>query len=297
MSLFTKRITAVVTAGALLTAGMAQPAVAREQAGNVIEVVGTSAGFTMRDSNSAGQVTFTVSSSHPQGGLFALWTLRPTATLDDALPYAKMGLSDTRSESIAGGRGLQQRVEVLGGAAVLPGQPVSFTAQLRPGTYYLVNYQDFREGGVPQAAARLHTLTITNRYSPAPPPLAHATAVFTLANGKAAYWMPTQLRRGQPLRMINATPQLSEAVFMPVRPGTTQEQMRQFFAAADKEEWDVDVPFTGGPVGLPALSPNHTTIIQTALQPGLYALVTWYPDFRTGRMLAAEGKFELVTIV
>lgn len=294
---------ATATVAAVAAIAMAQPVVAQQRpahptpsAGNVIEVIGTSTGFTMRGSHPAGFVTFEVSTSHPDGGLFALWRLRPTASLDEALRYAMMGLSDTRSESVEGGRGLQQQADVLGGAAVLPGQPVAFTSLLLPGSYYLVNYQDLREGGVAQAAERLHALTITDRHSPAPPPSASATAIFTLAGGRASYRMPTELRSGQPLRLVNAMPQLSEAVFMPVRPGTTREQLREFFAAADREDWDVDPPFTGGPVGAPALSPGHTTIIEAALPPGPYALVTWYPDFDSGRMLAAEGQFKLVTI-
>lgn len=295
-----RTVTAVVAAGAGMAA--AQPAFAQDRAtgqttpaSDVVDVVGTSAGFTMPSSHRAGFVTFDVRSTHPQGGLFALWRLRAGTALDDALRYALMGLSDTRSESIEGGRGIQQRVDILGGAAVLPGERVSFTSLLLPGTYHLVNYQDLREGGVPRAAERLHTLTVTKQYS-ATPPVASATAVFTLTAGRAAYRMPTQLRGGQPLLMVNAMPQLTEAVFMPVLPGTTHEQMREFFAAADREDWDVPVPIIGGPVGLPALSPGRATIIRTSLRPGPYALVTWYPDFDTGRMLAAEGQFELVTI-
>jgi hypothetical protein len=296
-----QRITVAVGAGVVMAS--APPAVARERtthptppAGNVIDVVGTSTGFTMPERHSAGFVTFDVSTTHAQGGLFALWKLGPATTLGEALRYALMGLSDTRSESIQGGRALQQHADILGAAAVLPGQPVSFTSLLSPSTYYFVTYQDLREGGVSQAAQRLRRLSITSHYSAARPPVASATAVFTLAGRRAAYRMPTRLPGGRPLRMVNAMPQLTEAVFMPVRPDTTREQLRRFFAAADQEDWSVEPPFIGGPVGLPALSPNRTTLIEPALRPGLYALVTWYPDFNTGRMLAAEGQFELVTI-
>lgn len=295
-----QRVTVVAAAGAVLAS--ARPATARERttrptppAGDV-DVAGTSGGFTMPERHPAGFVTFDVSTTHPQGGLFALWKLRPAATLDETLRHALMGLSDSRQESIQGGQAVQRRADVLGGAAVLPGQPVSFTALLQPGTYHLVNYQDLREGGVPQAAARLHALTITKHYSAARPPAASATAVFTLAGGHAAYRMPTRLHSGQPVHMVNAMPQLTEAVFMPVRPGTTHEQLRLFFAAADREDWSVEPPFIGGPVGLPALSPNRATIVEPTLPPGLYALVTWYPDFDSGRMLAAEGQFALITI-
>jgi hypothetical protein len=33
-----------------------------------------------------------------------------------------------------------------------------------------------------------------------------------------------------------------------------------------------------------------------SLQPGQYALLTWYPNFDNGTMLAAQGQFALVTI-
>ena len=50
------------------------------------------------------------------------------------------------------------------------------------------------------------------------------------------------------------------------------------------------------PRWLPALSPGHTTILEVSLQPGQYALVTWYPNLDNGTMLAAQGQFALVTI-
>lgn len=53
----------------------------------------------------------------------------------------------------------------------------------------------------------------------------------------------------------------------------------------------------GGPVGVPALSPGHTTTLGLTPPPGRYALVTWYPNFRDGNMLAAPGQFGLVTVV
>lgn len=289
---------AVVMAGAVTAAAQSAlaetPSTARAGA---IEVVGTSAGHTMADSHPAGFVTFRVRSDHAAGGLFALWRLRPGATVYESLEYAMMGLSEySRSEAVEGGRGLQERVEILGGAAVLPGQPVTFTSLLRPGTYYVVNYQDLREGGVPQAAERVRALTITNRWEASPPQPTSATAVFTLSDGVAGYQMPTELASGQPVHMVNDMPQLTEAMFMPVHPGTTREQLHAFFTAIDRSDWSVPSPFIGGPVGLPALSPEQNTIVEVSLQPGLYALVTWYPNFEDGTMLAAQGQFALVTV-
>jgi hypothetical protein len=67
---------------------------------------------------------------------------------------------------------------------VLPGQPVSFTSLLLPGTYHLVNYQDLWDGGVPQAAVRARALIITSQWSGSCPPPASTTSVFTTEAGR-----------------------------------------------------------------------------------------------------------------
>lgn len=288
-------VLAVQPAGAgTLAAQPGAPARAVPAAG-VIRVVGTSAGFTAPDRHPAGQVTFEVSTSHPEGGLFSLLKLRPGVALDDLLGDLMSGLSEDRAEAVAGGRAVQAKATLLGGAAVLPGQPISFTRLLTPGTYHLVNYRDLIEGGVEQAAERLGTLTITSRWSSARPPHAAATAVFALAGGHARFLMPTTLRSGSPLRMVNAMPQLGEAVFMPVRPGTTRAQLVAFFETVDQGGW-ADSPIIGDPVGVPALGPGQAVVVEIPLPPGPYALVTWYPSLRDGTMLAALGQVEVVTI-
>jgi len=275
------------TALVLITAG---PANAAKPAASVIAVVGTSAGFTMADSHPAGQVTFEASSSHPDGGWFALWKLRSGATLDEAL-------NDANDQTAEGGRRLQNDVEVLGGAMALPGQPASFTSLLLPGAYYMVNLRDLVEGGVAQAAPRLHSLTITSQWRPSHPPRASATVVFTQTGSVPGYVVPAELRSGQAVRMVNAMPQMGEAIFLSLRPGTTQEQVQEWFANADRGDWGIPAPYTSLPVGMPSLSPGKTTIVEVSLQPGQYIMVSWYPDFGTGHMLAAEGQFRLVTIV
>jgi len=263
-----------------------------------VEIVGTSTGFTAATRHAAGHVTFRARTSHPAGGLFVLLRLRPGIALGDLLDSLAMGVSDDRAESAAGGRAAQRQAVMYGSAVVQPDHPGSFTSLLRPGHYYLINYQDLFEGGAAQAGQRLRPLTITEDVSPAPPPAAAATAVMTLAHGRARFVVPGTLRAGAPLRLVNAMPQLGEAVIMPVRPGTTDEQVGAFFDAVNAGRWDVESPFTGPALnGASALSPGHTTVLGHSLRPGEYALVTWYPDVETIAMLAAEGQYALITVV
>jgi len=287
----------IVLAGALGSAVPAARAADLRPGDGAIEVVGTSEGFTMDGEHAAGFVTFQASSSHPAGALYSLLQLRTETALDDVLENLRRGISDDRAESVAGGRSVQEQARLLGGAAVLPGQPVTFTSFLGPGTYHLVNYQDLREGGVRQAADRQRTLTITHRWDVVRAPQVAATCVMTLGRDEAAFRMPATLPAGSALRVVNAMSQLSEAVFMPVRPGTTRQQMQEFFNAADRGDFSVPPPFIGGPVGLPALGPGRTTVLRVALRPGDYTLVTWYPNFDDGTMLAAQGQFAMVRIV
>ncbi|GAA2684385.1 hypothetical protein [Nonomuraea recticatena] len=44
------------------------------------------------------------------------------------------------------------------------------------------------------------------------------------------------------------------------------------------------------------MSPGHAAVIRADLAPGSYALVTWLRDYRTGRMHADQGTYELITV-
>ncbi|MEJ3747705.1 hypothetical protein WEI85_30990 [Actinomycetes bacterium KLBMP 9797] len=294
------RAVAAVLATALAAVLASPPAAARpaaRPAGPVVEVAGTSAGFTVTGRSRPGHVTLAASTTHPAGALFTLVRLRPGAALDEVLANLNRGINGDRADSVAGGLEVQRLAVLPGSAAVLPGTPVSVTAYLTRGTYYVVNLQDLHEGGVPQAAARLHALTVAGTPSAAPPPRPGAGCVFVRGQGWAAFTVPDAVRSGDPIRMVNAMPQLGEAVILPVRPGTTRQHLWEFFEAANRGDWSVEMPFTGGPVGLPVVSPGYTTTVALTLAPGEYAVTTWYPNFADGTMLAAQGQFDLLTVL
>ena len=48
---------------------------------------------------------------------------------------------------------------------------------------------------------------------------------------------------------------------------------------------------------MPVIAPGHAAVIQPALPPGEYALVTWVIDLDTGARRAAQGMHALVTVV
>ncbi|MFB4320073.1 hypothetical protein [Actinomadura sp. 21ATH] len=98
-----------------------------------------------------------------------------------------------------------------------------------------------------------------------------------------------------PVRVANRSRQFDEAIFMPVRPGTTRAEVGAFFAAMEGGP-QAPAPFTGGPAGMVPLSPGRTAVLSVGLRPGTYALVTWITDYRTGRMHAAQGMHEIVTV-
>jgi hypothetical protein len=108
---------------------------------------------------------------------------------------------------------------------------------------------------------------------------------------------PSTLPAGGSVLVNNLTGQVDEAIFMPVRPGTSSADVQRFFESVDGGQWPSDPPFIGVPRGLPVITPGHAAVIQPALTPGEYALVTWVVDLQTGVRRAAQGMHSLVTVV
>jgi hypothetical protein len=252
----------------------------------------TPEGFTAPAVVSQDAASFRVTTTDPGGAYIGLIGLRKGVSLQRYLADLEQAYDETdREAAMAGSRAVERDVVMYGGAAVLPDAPVTFTPRLRPGTYYLI---DFKDVGSPGLADKVRKLRVVG-HGGAVVPRAGAEIVQVQTADGPRFRAPAQLRAGAAVRVTNRSRQFNEAIFMPVREGTTRAQVGAFFAAMEGGP-AAPYPFIGGPVGMVPLSPGRSTVVSAELRPGTYALVTWVTDYRTGRMHAAQGMNEIITV-
>ncbi|MEU7897356.1 hypothetical protein AB0B45_31390 [Nonomuraea sp. NPDC049152] len=258
-----------------------------------VDVVVEPTGFTAPASVAAGPTTFRIQSPDPEGAYLGVLRVRPGLTLRRVLADLERAYGHAdRQDALAAARKLAREAEMHGGAAVLPGTPVSYTTELTAGTYHLI---DFKDVGRPGLAEKVRTLRVRpTPWRPAHPPAAEIIQ-YPAQDGTSRFAAPAVINSGQPVRVINRSRQFNEAILMPVRPGTTREQVGAFFTEMN-EGGQAPYPFTGGPVGMVPMSPGRSAVMAADLAPGTYALVTWLPDYRTGRGHAAQGMHEIITV-
>ncbi|MEU8110564.1 hypothetical protein AB0C18_43360 [Nonomuraea muscovyensis] len=289
--------TRVITALALALTFTASASVAHADPGaaaNIVDVVVETSGFTAPASMPAGATTFRIQSPDPEGAYLGVLRAGPGVSLQQVIADLERAYDRADPEdALAAARKLAREVVMHGGAAVLPSTPVSYTTELTAGTYHLI---DFKEVGRPGLAEKVRTLRVRPApWRPSPPAAAAQITQYRAPDGTSRFEAPATIRSGRPVRVLNRSRQFNEAILMPVRPGTTREQVGAYFTAMD-EGGQAPYPFTGRPVGLVPMSPGQSAVVRADLSPGTYALVTWLPDYRTGRGHAAQGMHEILTV-
>jgi hypothetical protein len=304
-TLSTRALRRVSTVAALLVTpvlALAAPAAAApsvstpavETPTRTVEVVGSPRGFTAPATRRAGITTFRVSTTDPAGIRLGLFRLNPGVRLDRYLVHLRTALTGNRAEAVAAGRKVVRQATLLGGASAVPGQPATLTQVLSSGRYHLIDYEDIEEGAGRPVAVR--QLTVTDGIEHDVPDRPDALVRMIETPSGPRFDAPRTLRPDDSLLVTNLSGQVDEAIFMPVRPGTTSADVQAFFEARDRGEWPPYSPFIGAPRGMPVLSPGRAAVLRPALTPGDYALVTWVLDLDSGAGRAAAGMHALVSV-
>ncbi|WP_433334305.1 hypothetical protein [Spirillospora sp. CA-294931] len=263
----------------------------------VLDVAARPGGFAAPSVSTSGRTSFRVNTTVTEGTGSAIGLLRPRpGVAAEALAghLAKV-FSPDKPTAMEGTRALMRDAELLGGALAQAGNPTTFTTTLRPGTYYLLEYFAF-ESPNPPGAEGLHRLTVTDERHSGRPPAPHTVVgMGRTPSGAPAFRVPSRVRAGAPILLTNGLDQINEAIFVPVRPGTTRADLQAFFEGVENGT-PVPPPFAGRPVGSPPLTPGRTAVVQMPLTPGTYAVTTWVHDVKDGVRLAAKGMHAIVTV-
>ena len=235
-----------------------------------------------------GPVTFHAAT--PADSSMSVLLIRLKAPLRKYLADLKaMGAAQSPEDKAAAAAKVEADADNLGGAVLLPGeQTVSFTQVLLPGRYYLIGYAYDTPGAEPVA----HRLTVEGVPGAAAPRVdglvLQTPSGFTVPGGT--------LSADGDLLVVNRSGALNEAVLIPVRPGTTTEDVDAFFAALAEGQQPPSAPFVGKSSGLAPLSPGRFARLRTGLEPGEYLLSSWVTSTDTGRPRAFDGFYRLVRL-
>lgn len=282
------RTLAVAAALAATAALVAVPASATVSRAQVVPVTANPDGLAAPGAASLrpGVATFQVSTSDQAGREVGLIRLQPGVELNVLLRNLATVLfnNDLEAKKQAGTVVYRDSV-LLGGVVLQPRAAQSFSVWLNPGTYYLVDYRSLAG-----PAAAYQQITVQGRRSTAIPWPDHVVVQYENAEGAPRFLAPQAIAPHSKLLIINRTSQMADSLFLPVRPGTTDEDITKFFAG------QAAPPFIGGPQGaLPAFS-GYSQVLHVDLAPGRYVLLSFVGDRTTGASGAARGMHTIVDV-
>jgi hypothetical protein len=284
---------ALVAAGALLavpasaTAPAGPTAPARAQ---VVPVAANPDGLVAPGAATLrpGIATFQVSTPDPAGREVGLIQLQPGVDLNTLLQNLAVVLLNNDLEAKKQAGAVVYRDSILLGGVVLQSRaPQSFSQLLRPGTYYLV---DYRSLAAPNPSGHYQRIAVQGRPSLAVTLPDNVVVQYETAAGAPRYFAPARIGQHSKLLIVNRTSQMADSLFLPVRPGTTDEDITRFFAG------QAAAPFIGGPQGaLPAFS-GYSVMLHADLTPGRYVLLSFVGDRTTGASGASRGMHTIVDV-
>ena len=230
-----------------------------------------------------GATTFHFRTEDPQGHTVLLLRLPAGVTPADWLVDLHATPPGTRYPT----------TENTGGALVVADTTTTVTMVLTPGPYQLF---DFFGQGVQDPTPAVRELTVAGNQRDTRIPAPDNVIVHADIDGKPRFVVPDQLPANGTFLVHNGSSAIEEAAFLPLRPEATEADLAAFFEAISKHEKPASIPFTGGAIGVPALTPGRTAVVHFDAKPGRYVLASFVTNPATGNRRAAEGVLRIVTL-
>jgi len=238
----------------------------------------------------AGQTTFQVSTSDAAGHTLLLVHLANGLSLTQFLS----DLSALNSGS-SNGQSATTQVDNLGGAMVNAQCSVTFTETLAPGTYDLI---DFKGTGIGDQHPKVQVIDVSGTAATVAEPRADNKINLTDTNGQPRFVTPSTLPANGTLEITNGTDNTSETAFLPLKPGTTNAALKQYFAGFGSagSSWQ-NAPFSGAACGLAPINPGHQVFVHVSTRPGQYVVASFALDAKTNKREAQEGMYQQVSFI
>lgn len=293
----TRVLPALVTA-VLATAGVAATngSATATPDGSAVVVHGSTQGLTViHGPVHAGLVRFVVDTANAQDSDVVMFTPAPGKTADKVLADLPEELSHDPAVSAKGTRDLVADSRFYGLAAVVKGTPVIVSQQLKAGTYYLFDINPVFAN--PAQKPKLTTLQVSgsdddlaDRVVDDP---SHATVRLTSDD---RFVSPNVLPKAGTLTIRNTSDTIHLMDVSPVKPGTTDAQVQDFFDHGHSPQDQAPFALNGPSIEMEVQSPGRHADITYSLPAGTYVLECFVADDKTGMQHAIMGMHKVVTL-
>jgi len=192
--------------------------------------------------------------------------------------------------SAKGINAVNRDAELFGGAQVTPKVPATFTTPISAGPVYLLDFTKFFED---QAHPVYRKVELRGGRNGDLANFPKGIVITKETSGGPRFDVNGVHRAKDNILVHNASDEIHEMQLQPVAPGTTDAQIQAVFDRTASGP----LPFTGPALGLGAVSPGRTALLQEHhLPPGTYALLCFIPDDKTGIPHALEGMHKVVVL-
>ncbi|GAA0585967.1 hypothetical protein [Streptomyces crystallinus] len=247
-------------------------------------------GIHAPDTAEAGLVAFHVSTDDPKGHFLQVFRPHRGVTVRKVLADLGKAVSRKPAAAAQGISAVRDEADVLGGAQVTPAVSETFTTPIGAGPVVLLDFTAFLAD---PAHPVTRTLNLRGGPSKDLADFPDSIVITRETSGGPRFDVNGLHRAKENILVHNASDEIHEMGLQPVKPGTTDAQIQKFFGGNSTGQ----PPFTGPSLGLGAISPGRTALLETHhLPPGTYALLCFVPDDKTGRPHVAEGMHKVVVL-
>ncbi|MGC0315123.1 hypothetical protein [Kitasatospora acidiphila] len=244
------------------------------------------------DEHPGGTVTFRVATDDPNGRQLQIFRPHAGVTIDQVLKDLANAVSHDGPTAAAGITAVTNESEALGGALTTPSIPMIVTEDIKPGPIYLLDFTAFLAH--PTTPPPVKEIDLCEDAGFHIPHFPHEIVVQKDTPDGPRFQTENVDSAGGAFFVHNAATELHEMEIQPVVPGTTDDQIQAYFNALAAGQ-NPPAPFTGPPVGMGAISPDHDAVVHPdKLPPGDYVLLCFVPDDKTGVPHAFLGMHKVV---
>jgi hypothetical protein len=289
---------AALAAPAMATTDNSADAAPNGEVQQTVTVVGTGSAVHLSDASVfSGSIHFRVSSTNPQtqnggGSDVSLFRLKEGKTLADVSRALHEEFSQDPQTAAKGTRDILATAIIRGLADVVPGHPETVTEFLGAGTFWAMDLANPPVSGPPQFTklevrggghnieqdsdlpSQVQVSTVDEHFR-APDVWPHEGTYSFTNNADVIHFMQLQ----------------------PVKPGTTDEDVQDFFDAILNGKNNVPPPFAAGPTGgNDVVSPGFGLQVTYDLPAGRYVLLCFVADEQTGIPHAFMGMHRVIVL-
>jgi hypothetical protein len=238
-----------------------------------------------------GLVAFHVQTDDPNGHFVQAFRPHPGVTVRKVLADLAKTVGQVPASTAAWISTVRDEAELFGGAQVTPDVSETFTTSISAGKVVLLDFTAFLRDPTHPVT---RTLELRGELTSEKLGASYGSTVIAQETTAIPRFEVSGLDKAKDDILVhNTSDQIHEMGLQPVTPDTTDAQIHAFFDGTATGP----PPFTGPSLGLGAISPGRTALLEIHhLPPGKYVLLCFVPDDKTGAPHVVGGMHKVVVL-